>query len=103
MKQSNNNKGANGPGKHSKNNLRGNVAKLGSSVYTYGYGDQGDSYIKTTEVIAEYVGREYSKKMQILVKDKKETMPVEPSTKERREQVPDGEILATVESLLLQL
>ena len=76
--------GANRPGKNSfknKNNLRGDIEELGGNVYTYGRRDQGDYYIKTTEAIAEYVGREYSKEMRLLVKDKMETTftePVEP-------------------------
>ena len=36
-------------------------------------------YIKTTEAIAEYVGREYNKAMRILVKHQKENIPVEPT------------------------
>ena len=56
--------GANGPGKNSfKKSLRGNIEELGGNVYTYGHRDQGDYYIKTTDAIAEYVGREYSKEM----------------------------------------
>ena len=56
--------GANRPSKNSfKKSLRGDIEELGGNVYTYGRRDQGDYYIKTTEAIAEYVGREYSKEM----------------------------------------
>ncbi len=59
--------------------LRGEVAKLGSNVYTYGCRDQGNWYVKTTEAIAGYVGREYGREMRMLVADNTETTFVEPT------------------------
>ena len=40
--------------------------------------DQADMYIKTTEAIAEFVGKEHDKAMKVLVKELQETVPVEP-------------------------
>ena len=58
--------------------FKGDIEELGNHVYAYGTRDQGNEYIKTTEAIAEYVGREYSKEMRILVKDLDESIPEEP-------------------------
>jgi hypothetical protein len=50
--------------------LQGNLAELGNNVYQYGTQDQGDKFTRTTEAIADYVGRQYSKEMRLLVKEK---------------------------------
>jgi hypothetical protein len=71
IRQSTRNKGSNGfykrgayRGNNSDNNsLQGNFAELGNNVYQYGTRDQGDRFTRTTEAIADYVGREYSKEM----------------------------------------
>jgi hypothetical protein len=55
--------------------LDGNIAELGNNVYQYGSRHQGDRFTRTTEVIANYVGREYSKEMRLLVKNQKENKP----------------------------
>ena len=55
-----------------KGNLQGNIAELGNNVYKYGTRDQGDRFTRTTEAIADYVGREYSKEMGLLVKNQEE-------------------------------
>jgi hypothetical protein len=57
--------------------LQGNITELSSNVYQYGTRDQGDSFNRTTEAIADYVGREYSKEMRLLVKNQKENEPKE--------------------------
>ena len=71
-----------GKGKGSRSNkkkfIQGDVSELGNNVYLYGTKNQGNVYLKTTEAIAEYVGREYNKAMRILVKNLKESTPVEP-------------------------
>ena len=59
-------------------NIRGDIGELGHHVYVYGSKNQGDTYLKTTEAIAEYVGREYNKFMRTLVKMSIETVPTEP-------------------------
>jgi hypothetical protein len=41
----------------------------------HGTRDQGDMFTRTTEVIADYVGRKYSKEMRLLVKKQKENEP----------------------------
>jgi hypothetical protein len=61
--------------KNDKNSLQGNIAELGNNIYQYGTRDQGDRFTRTTEAIADYVGREYSKEMRVLVKNQKETNP----------------------------
>jgi hypothetical protein len=80
------NKGSNGSYKRSayqgnrndKNSLQGNIAELGNNVYQYGTRDQGDRFTRMAEAIANYVGREYSKEMRLLVKNQKENEPKEP-------------------------
>jgi hypothetical protein len=80
-----NNEGSNGSYKrgayrgnrNDKNSLQGNIAELGNNVYQYGTRDQGDRFTRTTEAIADYVGREYSKEMRLLVKNQKENEPKE--------------------------
>lgn len=62
-----------------KKEVRGDVAELRNNVYMYGTSNQGDRYIKTTEAIAEYVGKEYNKAMRLLVKNLKESVPTEPT------------------------
>jgi hypothetical protein len=51
-------KGAYRGNRKEKNSLQGNIAELGNNVYQYGTGDQGDRFTRTTEAIANYVGRE---------------------------------------------
>ena len=76
--ESNNRRGAKGHGTRYKMNITGDIKELGNKVYTYGNRNQGDWYIKTTEAVAEYVGRVYNKEMRMLVKEKKESEPEEP-------------------------
>jgi hypothetical protein len=45
------------------------VAELRNNIYQHGTQDQGDRFTRTTEAIADYVGREYSKEMRLLVKN----------------------------------
>jgi hypothetical protein len=45
------------------------IAELGNNVYQYGTRYQGDGFTRMTEGIADYVGREYSKEMRLLVKN----------------------------------
>ena len=68
-----------------KNRQRGDLFELGSNVYTYGTKNQALKYIKTTKYIAEYVGREYGRAMQMLVKDLKESRPEKPNEPRARE------------------
>jgi hypothetical protein len=65
-RQSKRNKGPNGFYKrgayrgnnNKKNSLQENLAELlGNNVYQYGTRDQGDRFTRTTEAIANYVGR----------------------------------------------
>ena len=65
--------------------LQGNIAELGNNVYQYGTRDQGDRFSRTTEAIADYVGREYSKEMRLLVKNQKENEPDEPVMLDKEE------------------
>jgi hypothetical protein len=85
-RQTRRNEGSNGSYKrgayrgnrNDKNNLQGNIAELGNNVCQYGTRDQGDRFTRTAEAIADYVGREYSKEMRLLVKNQKENEPKEP-------------------------
>ena len=55
---------------------------MGSNVYVAGTGDRGDRYIRTTEAIADYVGRVYSPEMWSLVQNREETEFVPPEEPE---------------------
>jgi aspartyl/asparaginyl-tRNA synthetase len=46
---------------------------------------QGDRFTRTTEAIADYVEREYSKEMGLLVKNQKENEPEEPVMPDKEE------------------
>jgi mannose-6-phosphate isomerase class I len=65
--------------------LQGNIAELGNSVYQYETQDQGDRFTRATEAIANYVRREYSKEMRLLVKNQKENEPEEPVMPDKEE------------------
>jgi transcriptional regulator with AAA-type ATPase domain len=88
-----NNEGSNGSYKRGayrgnrsdKNSLQGNIAELCNNVYQYGTRDQGDRFTRTTEAIAAYAGREYSKEMRLLVKNQKENEPKEPVMPDKEE------------------
>lgn len=67
----------------------GNIACLGSNIYTYRVHKQGDMYTRTTEAIADYVERKYFKEIRILVKHQKDAdlkEPVQPSKEEAKSQ-----------------
>jgi hypothetical protein len=63
--------------RNNKNSLQGNIAELGNNAYKYGTQDQGDRFTRMTEALANYVGREHSKEMRLLVKNQKENKPKE--------------------------
>jgi hypothetical protein len=78
-------KGAYRGNRYKVNSLQGNIAGLGSNVYQYGTQDEGDRFTRTTEAIANYVGREYSKEMRLLVENQKENKPKEPDMLDKEE------------------
>jgi hypothetical protein len=80
-----NKRGAYQGNRNDKNSLQGNIAELGNNVYQFGTRDQGDTFTRTTEAIADYVRREYSKEMRLLVKDQEENEPKEPVMPDREE------------------
>ena len=51
----------------------GKLEELGELVYKFNTKDQADMYLRTTDAIGEYVGREYGRHMRKLVKGLKET------------------------------
>ena len=59
-------------------NLRRDIAELRRNVYMCGHRDHGDWHFETTGAISEHAGREHSKEMQSLVKNKQESPPTEP-------------------------
>jgi hypothetical protein len=71
--------------RNDKNSLQGNIAEVVNNVYQYGTQDQGDRFARTTEVIADYVRKEYSKEMRLLVKKQKENEPKEPVIPDKEE------------------
>jgi hypothetical protein len=58
--------------------LQGNIAELGNNLYQYGTQDQRNRLTRMTAAIPDYVGREYSKEMRLLVKYQEENEPKEP-------------------------
>ena len=52
-------------GKHS----HGKIEELGQLVYKSNTKDSADIYIRTTEAVADYTGKEYSRDMHMLVKN----------------------------------
>jgi hypothetical protein len=91
--QSARNEGSNGSYKrgayrgnrNNKNSLQGNIAEHGNSIYQYGTRDRGDRFTRTTEAIADYVRREYSKELRLLVKNQKENESKEPVMPDKEE------------------
>jgi hypothetical protein len=66
--------------------VQGNIAELGNNkVYQYGTQDQGDTFTRTAEAMADHVRREYSKKIRELVKNQKENGPKEPVMPDKEE------------------
>jgi hypothetical protein len=61
--------------RNDKNSMQENIAELGTNVYQCGTWDQGDRFTRMTEAMANYVAREYSKEMRLLVKNQKENEP----------------------------
>jgi transcriptional regulator with AAA-type ATPase domain len=82
--------------------LQGNIAELGNNVYQYGTRDQGDRFTRTTEEIANYVGREYSKEMRLLVKNQKESEPKEPEMPDKKEEANSPFVMKKYETELKQ-
>jgi hypothetical protein len=68
-----------------KNSLQGNIAELDNNVYQHGTRYRGDRFTRTTEAIANHVGREHSKEMRLLVKNQKENEPEEPVMPDKEE------------------
>ena len=75
----------NGNGKY---HLVGKTKALNGYVYVYGIKGQDDTYLKTTEAIAEYVGIEYGKKYKKLV----EGTESEPAKPKEPKKPKEGEI-----------
>ena len=64
-----------------KSTLSGAITELGSAVFQYG-NRAGDNFTSTKELIADYVGRLYGKRMRILVLRMKENPPAPPAIPE---------------------
>ena len=58
--------------------ILGKVEELGELVYKFNTKNQADLYLHTTEAIANYVGVEYGRNMQMLVKNGKEKTFIKP-------------------------
>jgi hypothetical protein len=72
--------GSSGNGKYKSTGRRvlGKTEELGELVYKIGTADQADLFIRTTEAIADYVGKEYGWELRILVKYRKEAAFTKP-------------------------
>ena len=65
--------------------MKGSRTEVSNNSHQYRTGDEGDRYARMTEAIANYVGREYSKEMRLLVKNQKENEPKEPVMPDKEE------------------
>ena len=82
-KQASKAKGGRNQGHDKKNTLRGDIEESGHHVHVCATEDQGDHCVKTTEAIADCVGREHNKAMRSPVKDEIEAPPQEPEEPKR--------------------
>jgi hypothetical protein len=57
----------------------GKTEELGEFVYKIGSGDQADTFIHTTEAIADYAGVNYGWEMRMLVKTRREAVFTKPT------------------------
>jgi hypothetical protein len=65
--------------RNDKNSLQGNITELGNNITNMDLQIRVKRFTRTTEAIANYIGREYGKEMKLLVKNhRKETEPKEP-------------------------
>ena len=55
------------------------LAAMKGNMYVYGTGDQQERFIRTTEVLEEYVGKEYGRKAWTLVAKREEAHFEEPA------------------------
>jgi hypothetical protein len=85
-----------------KNSLQGNIAELGNNLYQYGTQDQGDRLTRTIEAIADYVGREYSKEMRLLMKNQKANEPKELVMPDKKEEANSPFVMKKSETELKQ-
>jgi hypothetical protein len=67
---------------------RGKIEELGQLVYKSNTKDSADMYIRTTEAVADYVGKEYGKDMRMLVKNQTERNFTEPRAPRKEESTP---------------
>jgi hypothetical protein len=58
--------------RHTGRQVLGKTEELGEHVYKIGSSDQADTFVRTTEAIADYVGVTYGWAMRVLVKNRKE-------------------------------
>jgi hypothetical protein len=70
---------------NNKNSLQGNLAELGNNVYQYESRDQGDRFTRMIEAKADYVRREDSKVMRLLVMNQEKNEPEEPVMLDKEE------------------
>jgi hypothetical protein len=56
--------------RHTGRQVLGKTEELGEHVYKVGSSDQADTFVRTTEAIADYVGVTYGWAMRVLVKNR---------------------------------
>jgi hypothetical protein len=75
--------GIGGKSKSAGRKVLGKTEELGELVYKIGTSDQADLFIRTTEAIADYVGKEYGWELRNLVKYRKEAEFTKPKYPEK--------------------
>jgi hypothetical protein len=65
--------------RHTGRQVLGKTEELGEHVYKIGSSDQADTFVRTTEAIADYVGVTYGWAMRVLVKNRKEKVFTKPA------------------------
>jgi hypothetical protein len=90
--------------RHTGRQVLGKTEELGEHVYKIGSSDQADTFVRTTEAIADYVGVNYGWAMRVLVKNRKEkvfTKPARPTAAKvttRSQSGTETEVLGSVSS-----
>jgi hypothetical protein len=93
--------------RHTGRQVLGKTEELGEYVYKIGSSDQADTFIRTTEAIADYVGVKYGWVMRMLVKNREEkaftkpTMPTAAKVTTRSQTGTETEVPGSVSSAQL--
>ncbi len=87
-----------------KNDMKGECTELGKNVYYIGDARQSDNYTKVTEVIMNYIKKEYKKGMDIVnaIEEEKHHVYFMPASKKDRQGNPIPVDTTTIEGLIVK-